>query len=66
MTAKQNIRPNEMLFECLMKELEQVSDRELSLTSSDCDKLPEVTILLAKLVYIYPLSVSQSIIHQIL
>ena len=52
MTAKQNIRPNEMLFECLMKELEQVSDRELSLTSSDCDKLPEVTILLAKLVYI--------------
>ena len=35
-------RPNEMLFECLLKELSEVADRELVLSAADCDKLPEV------------------------
>ena len=35
-------RPNEMLFECLLKELGEAADRELILSAADCEKLPEV------------------------
>ena len=35
-------RPNEMLFECLMKELDEAADRELILSAADCEKLPDV------------------------
>jgi len=35
-------RPNEMLFDSFIKELDEASDRELSLSSIDCVKLPEM------------------------
>ena len=35
-------RPNEMLFETFIKELSEATDRELSLSTSDCQKLPEL------------------------
>ena len=35
-------RPNAMLFESFIKELTEVSDRELSLSCNDCKALPEI------------------------